>query len=872
MKLNKKAMSMVIVYMILGLVIVAFSIPIVNYIRKTSDTSMTKDWNIKPGDDFKPYDYSTQVKGDDAVALNSVNALIDAINSVSNNKDVNGIEPIGYTNIESYRITYVSELEILNKATGNLKPNWAFSNSYFVNSKTSKVSDSWINSDYNLNWCDNKNDYDTQCLFSDNLLNNGFLGLNCKCFGRTFGFDWKSSEFNNINNEYKSLAEKANIPLVKQLNKVSFVKLDVYYNDNTPHCTISVPLSNNQDLLTWKESQDVNLNGIKGSYELNDPDLGKQISNVLTSSQINSLSVDQKQAYFPNGIITKDSGENCLDSPTILDCKGIRVYYCGKRGGKPLGTPSTDAYYQIKNDGIHALAGAKFRTVLDNSITSTHVSMVPGTIMNLGGLEYTIYNFDAAQTQRASLSNIDIGKAGKLDCSNGLKIGNVTLKCTSNVCSLCNFELPQNITKTSSADYIAGYGDPKYVLYYESFPVGEEESWMIDESSVALGTIVMEDLFVGVLTVKAKIIGRLFMKTKAASKVAAVETTKTAESLVTGLSQDSTLSALKKAFEKNKYILNKKKVTASQLNHYFDKSFTDAEKIIKMNSPELNTLVKNVEKNPEILKQVEAFQADMIKKYGITVADRTTKGAVALWVASAAYESDLENQKFNPVGMNDLGLKIENIPPSISGQSQLKDLDIKSSSSLIVLVKDKTRVIGTSNYQRFYLASPCKADLKIRKTSCSCEKPKDMKGIVYYNYDTNEISSVPFESNYKQVMVSEQSIKPEMGNLYDITNAVKICDVYDKSLTSTKDEIIQTPCILIDPQINQDTFCYGANDPSTTIKYGVLGLNMATMIGFNVAFPGVGFLGQQGVSILIDSASAVLTNMIASVYKWPNHP
>lgn len=52
--------------------------------------------------------------------------------------------------------------------------------------------------------------------------------------------------------------------------------------------------------------------------------------------------------------------------------------------------------------------------------------------------------------------------------------------CTQNSCTIKSFELPQNISGEGFAsyrDYVMGNADPKYLLYFESFPKGEEASW-----------------------------------------------------------------------------------------------------------------------------------------------------------------------------------------------------------------------------------------------------------------------------------------------------------------------------------------------------------------------------------------------------------
>lgn len=115
--MNKKAMSSVIVFMILGLVIIAFSIPIINYIRKTSDTSMTKDWNINPQDDFRPADYTSNLNSDERLADASMKALVLAINSISSGRSIFDSSSVVPSDIEDFKISYSVTYEDKARAT-----------------------------------------------------------------------------------------------------------------------------------------------------------------------------------------------------------------------------------------------------------------------------------------------------------------------------------------------------------------------------------------------------------------------------------------------------------------------------------------------------------------------------------------------------------------------------------------------------------------------------------------------------------------------------------------------------------------------------------------------------------------------------------
>ena len=51
------------------------------------------------------------------------------------------------------------------------------------------------------------------------------------------------------------------------------------------------------------------------------------------------------------------------------------------------------------------------------------------------------------------------------------------IKCNDDVssCEINNFNLPQDIS--SAQEWIKGYGDPEYLVYWQAFPVGEDSAW-----------------------------------------------------------------------------------------------------------------------------------------------------------------------------------------------------------------------------------------------------------------------------------------------------------------------------------------------------------------------------------------------------------
>ena len=73
-------------------------------------------------------------------------------------------------------------------------------------------------------------------------------------------------------------------------------------------------------------------------------------------------------------------------------------------------------------------------------------------------------------------------------------------------CTVTTFELPQKVTAVEQ--WIPWSGDPKYVAYYEAFPIGEEAFWQLKEGSFLIDVV----FFGGVLNtipIVGKLIGKM---------------------------------------------------------------------------------------------------------------------------------------------------------------------------------------------------------------------------------------------------------------------------------------------------------------------------------------------------------------------------
>jgi len=81
-------------------------------------------------------------------------------------------------------------------------------------------------------------------------------------------------------------------------------------------------------------------------------------------------------------------------------------------------------------------------------------------------------------------------------------------------CYVDNFEMPQYLEESMWAKWIGGYGDPKYLMYYQAFPVGEDAAWHIDATMPYMYSI----LIGGVVNMAFSGFGRVFGKAGKAGK------------------------------------------------------------------------------------------------------------------------------------------------------------------------------------------------------------------------------------------------------------------------------------------------------------------------------------------------------------------
>jgi hypothetical protein len=272
-----------------------------------------------------------------------------------------------------------------------------------------------------------------------------------------------------------------------------------------------------------------------------------------TARHYANLEINERLTFANlNGKVQKNSGEGCSDSPTFAQCPGIKAYYCGKWGfesGKAK-EESWKKYYQFGNEEFsnlksgeyHARAGAKFYYELDPEISTKASSFyssgskatfrdadgttsdwtigsavsafekevnIIGHAKYLGGLLAEGLSFGLIDTDLSTNDILELEthrafcQKAIMQSPDGKTYGGAGVVCDGGLrtCAICNFNLPQDdvMLIKGTAEYeknqqhIAGYGDPKFLIYFEYFPRGEEHAWIMDEKVASLWILAAEN-------------------------------------------------------------------------------------------------------------------------------------------------------------------------------------------------------------------------------------------------------------------------------------------------------------------------------------------------------------------------------------------
>ncbi len=373
---------------------------------------------------------------------------------------------------------------------------------------------------------------------------------------------WSAFAVEDVNHVRE--AESKKLGAILSMGQIYNIELRTYKNGEL-QCRIATTDSgialtddrfHDEDLLVWGSTdvsdgkgEDRNGNLIFGQY--GDQYKGKKPPHA---DEIRKKHPVVFKNLFPDGKVQDKefNGEGCMDSPTWVECGGIRVYYCGHRGGRH-GNDKSEYYFHKVGNELHSKAGSKFMIIFDDKLNS-NVRNENGGVSSIskkgggmkirekaegGGVFSYIgagYDYFTQNTWVGSFMDVAADTTWafftggqstwreyedrRVICYDGQPVGETgipAVKCDpedEKACVVCDFNMPQETASSYDGllKYIAGYGDPQYLVYFEAFPFGEEEPWQLDELSLGLETILITNTAMVIAPGIAKRIGKGFTK------------------------------------------------------------------------------------------------------------------------------------------------------------------------------------------------------------------------------------------------------------------------------------------------------------------------------------------------------------------------
>jgi hypothetical protein len=318
---------------------------------------------------------------------------------------------------------------------------------------------------------------------------------------------------------------------------------------------------------------------------------------------------------------------------------------------------------------------------------------------------------------------------------------------------------------------------------------------------------------------------------------------------------------------------------------YYIKIFSDADSILRFASKEqiekagggkkIDEIAKMVyDGNPE-LARVEEILANSQKISAESafqkISSRFLKYPATAAITWWAFKEDSMNEKYMPIGVNAIGMKSPYVGAFYSGDGEIPPLNNEVQKYYIQLQRDyygdnvAAQILHNQAAQRFFLASPCKTDLKIIKTKCECLMPEPAEDYTFHDFGSG--ASIPVEKD---------SIEG------DYNKAIKACADPSVRITPvTKSETYVVDCILVDPLITEtsNNFCYGGSHIYTTpLKWAVWGGTVTASIGTDVLIAGLApetgglsLFARPIVNTAIDAVGAGMETYLSKTSKWPNH-
>jgi hypothetical protein len=347
-------------------------------------------------------------------------------------------------------------------------------------------------------------------------------------------------------------------------------------------------------------------------------------------------------------------------------------------------------------------------------------------------------------------------------------------------CDVINFKLPQDIG--DAEEWIEGFGDPRFLVFYRQFPAGEERAWSgFSEWFKSSGTLIFGSLclskllYYGAYTFAAPI--------KAGKKIGelVVEVPKMGYRGIAKLGKTIPSGA------KQAYYVGKDVVQSASRREMLDKIYTYSGVVALEKADKWWQVFKRIAPKTAVYtgqaSGVAGFAAYVDARFHTEFGKYIPEEGVML-LQEAANKDPLLEEKL------DLGGK------SKVAYTDPFEENIVSIAKPILLKKTE----GSSSFKPFYLASPCRSDIKVftekdvycgeysldsNKGSVYCDSPEEM-GVINYKFNIKPCGSVGVFGTHFE--------KDFGNNISDlVTNKMQKEIIFEDSNNDGKNDIVKEP-------------------------------------------------------------------------------
>ena len=328
------------------------------------------------------------------------------------------------------------------------------------------------------------------------------------------------------------------------------------------------------------------------------------------------------------------------------------------------------------------------------------------------------------------------------------------IDCEGNMCTVYNFQLPQKLKgPLEFEEWINGYGDPKYLVYWQAFPIGEDsdwKSWSAWYSGVGTIGFAVSCALGGIITLGSGVKAILKSPKTVTSGIANLKSSRAFKNVVVeGMDGDNIATGIVKTLDDlEAQKLVDMEVVGPRIVQYAQTKKTPLAKATKKYL--LPALKTSLESKGILTKSHSTFNS-LLMKAGVTttvVSSMTAVGANIQADKDAYAEARLESEmgKFYPSDVpNSIILQkslieriphslIDNVIPKSSSITNPTEQNIIELKMPVVLDKSEETISTPfgNDITEFYLVSPCFANLEITKEEKMC-------GIYGYNKATGQV-------------------------------------------------------------------------------------------------------------------------------------